>query len=422
MQREDASRGRRWRSGTTLGSLFVPRRPSLPFIALLGACLTLVATFYAPDVDLTGTPPHLWIWLIANVGSAFVMTGVVWVMLRAHDRFGWHRWPLRWKRIALVAGLVFGAVAASVVRAELDSALEWEGYVHRFGFLFWAGVASFVGVALVGNIYVNLLRRIDDNEEDLRAQVVEISRTRSLVAQADENVRRDVAEVLHGTVQSRLLAAELRLETLARSCSDHERAAGEANELAAVLRELREKEVRTMSHQLHPPALRVGLVVAVRSLLARLEGQFNSPIHLDLRGDIANLDDPSRSRVPEPVRLTVYRAIEESVQNAIRHGRANEIWVELDLLPGPELAVRISDDGAGPSGGSTLGLGLASVAARVEGRNGRWSLTASERGGACLEAVVPFRGTDLGRVPTEPGDAPRRRATDRLADALSRRS
>jgi signal transduction histidine kinase len=381
---------------SSLRGLFTPRVPSVPFIALLTGSLALIATFFAPDVDLRGTPPHLWIWLIANVGSAMTMTAMCALLVALHDRPPMKDLATGTKRVLLVIGLLLGAAAASIVRAELDSTLEWEGYVHRFGFLFWAGVFSYTGVAIASNVYVNLHRTVRENERALRDRLVEISRTRSLIAQADENVRREVAEVLHGTVQSRLLAAELRLEQLqTRTVDDSPDVAAEASELAGVLRDLREREVRTMSHQLHPPALRVGLLAAVRSLLARIEGQFDLEIHLELSPGMSALDDPASPRLPEAVRLTVYRAIEEAAQNTVRHGKATTAWVGLDLLPGPRLQLRFDDDGIGVADEVNGGLGLASIAARVEGRGGTWSLGKSPRGGARLEMTIPFRATDL---------------------------
>jgi signal transduction histidine kinase len=420
MRRQEAFRGRRMRSDTAVASLFVPRLPSVPFVGFLTSVLALVATFYAPDVDLEGTPPHIWIWLASNIASAMTMTLSVWVLVKGHRIGLLNRRGIRVKRVLLVAGLLAGASAASVVRAEMDGALEWEGYVHRFGFMFWAGAVSYVAVALAGNIYVNLVRSVDDQQRALRNQVAEISRTRTLVARADEAVRRNVAELLHGPVQSRLLATEMRLELLAASSSADLALRAETTELAGILRDLREQEVRPMSHQLHPPAIRVGLVVAVRSLIARLEGQFMAQVHLDLTDDVIALDDPVHTPVPEQVRLTVYRAIEESVTNAIRHGAASELWVQLERLPGARLALRVDDDGAGlPAVASKVGLGLASVAARAESRNGTWSLRPGPRGGARLEMVLPFRGEDIGEsAPVEPS-ASRRRRDDRRAEPVA---
>jgi signal transduction histidine kinase len=96
--------------------------------------------------------------------------------------------------------------------------------------------------------------------------------------------------------------------------------------------------------------------------------------------------------------------------NAYRHGRAARVEVELSLLPGNRLQLRVSDDGVGfLSESFTVGLGVASVAARVEGKGGAWWISSTPGEGTVFSAVVPMGRKALGNlgaavaaVPEEP--------------------
>ncbi|GGD09696.1 histidine kinase [Aureimonas glaciei] len=81
------------------------------------------------------------------------------------------------------------------------------------------------------------------------------------------------------------------------------------------------------------------------------------------------------------VDLTVYRFVQESVLNAIRHGRARRVSVA--LVSGPAagavsslptvLDVTVVDDGTGPPPKPGTGLGLLGIAERVEALGGSWT-------------------------------------------------
>jgi signal transduction histidine kinase len=226
-------------------------------------------------------------------------------------------------------------------------------------------------------------------------------------------VRRDVAEVLHGHVQSRLLAAQLRLEMAAGLVPlAPERALAEIKAAADVLEDVRANDVRAASHQLHPPAIRVGLLVALRSLIARVEGEFGLEVELEVGPGVAALDDPTAAVLDEGMRLVMYRALDAALHNAFHHGDATHAVVELRLLDGPRLQLVVTDDGHGLDDAPTMGLGLGGVAARVEHRRGTWALSHASGGGARLTVTVPFRGDDMrGGLPA-PGPRRGRRNAD----------
>jgi len=371
-----------------------------------------VAAFYAPDASTGGNGPHLLYWMTANLAGALCTIGVV-------AFFAWMMKTLDFERPdALLAGIVYGSylvagLLASIWRIVVEAALEGAPMRHRIDLLFLGGAASFALSGVAANAYLALRTQVIAQDTALRHQLAELERSRVLLARADEQVRRDVAEILHGLVQSRLLAAQLRLEMAAGLvASSPERAVSEIRAATEVLDDVRANDVRAASHQLHPPAIRVGLLVALRSLIARFEGEFGLEVDLDVGPGVAMLDDPTGVVLDEGLRLVLYRALDAALGNAHRHGGATHAQVELHLLEGPRLQMLVTDNGRGLPEQPEMGLGLGGVAARVEHRRGSWALGHGPDGGARLVVTVPFRGDDLrGGLPA-PGPRRGRRGVD----------
>ncbi len=88
---------------------------------------------------------------------------------------------------------------------------------------------------------------------------------------------------------------------------------------------------------------------------------------------------------------TVYRMVQESLSNAIRHGKATEVDIRLWILEtssGPELIVRIRDYGQG-SPEINKGIGLQGMEERVSKMQGRFE-SSNVMGGFEIAAWIPF--------------------------------
>src|SRR5437764_12653860 len=99
---------------------------------------------------------------------------------------------------------------------------------------------------------------------------------------AEERLRREISELLHSRVQSKLLVVWHRLgDALKLIESDPTSAAVLVREVRDEVDRIREKEVRQASHLLHPSIIRVGLVPAVRSLATRYEDYYRIVLDID---------------------------------------------------------------------------------------------------------------------------------------------
>jgi signal transduction histidine kinase len=222
----------------------------------------------------------------------------------------------------------------------------------------------------------------------LQAQVEELARSRGLITEAEERLRRELSEVLHSRVQNRLLMVWYRLdEAIELLASNPPAAAQELADIRQLVDDIREQDVRELSHRLHPSIIRAGLVPALESLTEEMP-RLEITIHAD--AEIRALDDAARNGIPEAVRLTAYRVVEEALGNVVKHAEASHVDVLLTAVTGG-LSLQIRDNGRGFDAHSLQpGLGLGSIAARVGRVGGHWSIDSTPAQGTCVSVLLPL--------------------------------
>jgi signal transduction histidine kinase len=205
---------------------------------------------------------------------------------------------------------------------------------------------------------------------------------------AQEHERRRIARDLHDDVCQRLvlMAVDLHLlegdpaDSSARNARGEGRRPGEIAESARAL----SADVQRIAHELHPASLdRLGLVHAVQRF-AR-DATARSGIRID-----TVLEEWPERELPAEVTLALYRVVQESLQNVVRHSGAARARVALH--GGREgLRVRIEDDGRGfdPAIVAGEGLGLIGMRERLQLHGGRLTVTSAPGRGALVEAWVP---------------------------------
>jgi two-component system sensor histidine kinase UhpB len=159
---------------------------------------------------------------------------------------------------------------------------------------------------------------------------------RALAAQEGE--RRRVAGELHDEIGQQLTALVLQLDRLARQADGA--LAGPLAETTAAAKQTLE-DVRTLAHRLRPEVLdELGLVPALRNLCDRIGDGTGLVVHRSL-GEPAGLSADAE--------LVLYRAVQESLTNVVRHASARSAHVSLDVDDGV-VRLRVADDGVGLPG------------------------------------------------------------------------
>jgi signal transduction histidine kinase len=148
------------------------------------------------------------------------------------------------------------------------------------------------------------------------------------------------------------------------------------------------EDMHALSRQLHPSILDdLGLVEALRSECASFSRR--EKIAVDYR------PEKLPANLPRDIALCVYRVAQEALRNVAKHAGVNEASVSL-VAAGPELLLRIHDEGAGfdpDSMRSQPGLGLSSMAERVRLVQGKLSITSAPARGTTVDVSVPLSGS-----------------------------
>lgn len=104
----------------------------------------------------------------------------------------------------------------------------------------------------------------------------------------------------------------------------------------------------------------------------------------------------------ERIDLTVYRSTQEALTNAIRHGHASHIVIELledaaDNNGGapPAITLRVSDDGVGLKPDTQVGFGLSAMRERVLASGGNLAIAGHEPHGTTVSIKIPLWPSEL---------------------------
>jgi PAS domain S-box-containing protein len=227
-----------------------------------------------------------------------------------------------------------------------------------------AGPALAVGVAHD----ITDLKRADEEARRLAARILE----------AQEEERRRIARDLHDCTAQTLLAATLdlaRLESLLASRG------AEARDLAAEARGLCEqalRDIRTVSHLLHPPLLdQMGLPLAVSWYAEGFARRSGLAVGVEIA--------PTIGRLPPDTEMALFRVLQEVLSNVHRHSGSPTASIRL-ARAGSEIILDVRDEGRGLRG-ATEGVGMSSMRERLEKVGGRLEVLSSD-GGTTIRARV----------------------------------
>lgn len=227
----------------------------------------------------------------------------------------------------------------------------------------------------------------------LRARAEELTRSRERIAAAEERTRRGIAELLHGQVQTRLLVATHQLlEARRLIASMPDAAIAWLGDLAADFDRIREEDLRQAIQQLHPPEIAVGLIPALQQLADGLGPRLD--VTIEASDAVKELDHPGHNRLPDPVRLGIYRAAEEALGNVARHARTPSASIRVDLSPEGAVLLTVSDRGAGfDPDEARSGVGMRSMRDRIEGLGGSLAIDSVIGRGTTLWVSLPLGRT-----------------------------
>jgi PAS domain S-box-containing protein len=188
------------------------------------------------------------------------------------------------------------------------------------------------------------------------ASAVDISERKQLereVLEITDRERRTIGQDLHDDLGQRLTATELLAHSLALDLEARDPTnAARATKIGAYIRDAI-RVTRLLARGLAPVLDESeGICGALRELATTTREMFSKECEFTCPVPIS-ISSPGAA-------VQLYRIAQESVSNAVRHGRANHIVISLDPSSDDRITLRISDDGVGfqKSRRGIEGLGL----------------------------------------------------------------
>ncbi|MEI8310793.1 MAG: PAS domain S-box protein [Verrucomicrobiota bacterium] len=229
-----------------------------------------------------------------------------------------------------------------VVRGELPSYRLEKRYVRKDGETVWVNVNMTV-LRDSGGKPVRTMAAIEDitdrkrAEDSLRAETIRRQELEQEVLAIAESEQRRIGHDLHDGICQELSGIQFVTELIAKRLPED---LPEKDLLAKTSDDVRKVILHTrhLSHSLAPVALEKGdLSTALAELAATTERTFG------IGCAFACLEAPEISSSTTATHL--YRIAQESIQNAIRHGKATSI--KITLVPsGSDWVLRVADNGA----------------------------------------------------------------------------
>ncbi len=200
----------------------------------------------------------------------------------------------------------------------------------------------------------------------------ELLRQAGELAAAEE--RAHLARELHDSVTQALFSMGLVIRSIEVLMGDDPPRARERLRTLADLQRDALAEIRSLIFELRPGSLAEdGLVRALRTHVAAVEGRIGLPVVLDADEDLG--------RFPLPVEDALYRIAQEALHNTVKHASARSVRIEVRrTAEGARLAVE--DDGVGfdPEAVADGHLGLAAMRVRAERVGGTMAVEPRRRG------------------------------------------
>ena len=209
---------------------------------------------------------------------------------------------------------------------------------------------------------------------ELLASQEELRESRTRLVNAADAERRRIAQNLHDGLQTKLVLLALEAQQLAGKPGAGREVAGAAAALRGRI-DAAAAELRELVHAVMPaPLIERGLAAAAEDLADRMP----LPTQLDIGVDGA---------LPGAVSATAYFVIAEGLANAVKHAQASKLSVGITRTE-HTLLVEVRDDGTGGAAPGS-GLGLRSLADRVDTLGGRLFVTSQAGLGTSLRAELP---------------------------------
>jgi two-component system sensor histidine kinase UhpB len=199
-----------------------------------------------------------------------------------------------------------------------------------------------------------------------------------------ENERKEISRELHDELGQKLTALNLDIAWLSKKFQpDHFEEKAVIVEMKDILSSLLET-IQRISKNLRPPILeQLDLEDAIEWLVTDFEKRSKIQCTLNINTDNAGKE--------ESIKVNVFRILQESLTNIMRHSNASKVFISLKEIEG-QLNVEVSDNGQGISEAqlkNVNSLGLIGIKERIDSLQGSFIISGIPGKGTKLQAIIP---------------------------------
>lgn len=287
-------------------------------------------------------------------------------------------WTITFLAIAFFAGIsyaeYFGLISHWSIFEENPKLYQNSFYVTTT--ILAGGFGVYVTTAYTVQIFARLFR---EKNESLRKREAKLQKLWKELISAREEERSRISKRLHDQLGQTLMGVKMKLDILDREIDD-----SRLEEVKQLLGEAID-ESRDLSHLLRPSSLdQLGLEPALRELVEN----FDSSSDIEF---VASLS-LSREVEEEEKKAIIYRAIQELLNNAVKHAEPEKVEVTLadkDSL----LELTVVDDGKGFDPDKVVkesGLGLKGIRENINIAGGDFEIFSEEGEGTRAVIELPL--------------------------------
>jgi len=203
------------------------------------------------------------------------------------------------------------------------------------------------------------------------------------VISMQEQERARLSRELHDELGQQLTALRLEFDMMKKQVPETA-AHGFADAISGMLEKIT-VELRRICKGLRPTVLDdLGLRSALTALIRDFEN--HSGLQFDVR-----MEHIPEHRVPSHVAIHVYRVLQESLNNVVKHARADRVAISLEQRA-DRLALTVSDNGCAMNDiqNHSSGFGIIGMARRAELCHGRVTIVANQPQGTRVTLDVPL--------------------------------
>ena len=279
-------------------------------------------------------------------------------------------------------------ILASLITGESANGIEYR-IVRPDGSVRWVLDRSFQ-VRDAGGKVVRLTGVSTDITERKRLEgeiLAERERLNREVLRRIELEQERIGRDLHDNLCQILVGAKYRTGVLEKLLSNRNvsAAAAEANEVEQMLNRSIQ-QARDLAKGLNPVTLKAqGLVISLKELAKEIEASGMARCRCQLSSTLLIADGD--------VVKHLYRIAQEAVQNAVKHGKARSISINLHEKAGA-IVLTVEDDGVGFSANAqkTVGAGLQNMRMRALTIGGTLAIRPGQSGGTSISVSLPAKG------------------------------